>query len=38
MKKVPAPERSRKAPKIMKGNTKVAKVAVTTPNSASCVE
>src|SRR3546814_8527006 len=30
MKKPPAPERSRKAPKIMKGKTKVAKVAVTT--------
>ena len=38
MKKAPAPERSRKAPKIMKGKTKVAKVAVTTPNSASWVE
>src|SRR3546814_10551899 len=34
MKKPPAPDRSRKAPKIMKGKTKVAKVAVTTPNRA----
>ncbi len=38
MKNVPAPLRSKNAPKIMKGKTKVAKVAVTTPNIASCVE
>ena len=38
MKKVPAPLRSRNAPNIMNGKTKVAKVAVTTPNMASWVE
>ena len=38
MKKAPAPLRSRKAPKIMNGKTKVAKVAVMTPNIASWVE
>ena len=38
MKNCPAPLASRKAPKIMNGKTKVAKVAVTTPNIASWVE
>src|SRR3546814_10134552 len=33
MKKPPAPDRTRKAPKIMKGKKKVARGAVTTPNS-----
>src|SRR3546814_20818383 len=34
MKKPPAPDRARKAPKLMKGQTKVATVAVTTTNRA----
>jgi hypothetical protein len=37
IKNPPAPLRSKKAPNTMKGKTKVAKVAVTTPNIASWV-
>ena len=38
IKKLPAPLFSKNAPKIIKGNTNVAKVDVITPNIASCVE